>query len=73
MNLIATKQHIISFPNYKDKLKYSPDASDKLKEHKKQILTSYGSDVATKIVSKIMHEIRNLQDNPEKALRLRLF
>ena len=57
----------------KYKLKYSPDASDKLKELKKLILISYGSDVATKIVSKIMHEIRNLQDNPEKALRLRLF
>ena len=51
----------------KYKLKYSPDASDKLKELKKQISASYGSDVATKIVSKIMREIRDLQDNPEKG------
>ena len=40
---------------------------DKLKELKKQIAASYGSDVATKIVSKIMREIRELQDNPEKG------
>lgn len=51
----------------KYKLKYSPDASDKLRELKKQISTSYGSDVAIKIVSKIMREIRGLQDNPEKG------
>ena len=41
----------------KYKLKYSPDASDKLKELKKQISTSYGNAVAIKIVSKIMLEI----------------
>lgn len=51
----------------KYKLKYSPDASDKLKKLKKQIAASYGSDMATKIVSKIMREIRDLQDNPEKG------
>lgn len=51
----------------KYKLKYSPDASDKLKELKKQIAATYGSDVATKVVSKIMREIRNLQDHPEKG------
>ena len=51
----------------KYKLKYSPDASDKLKEIKKQISASIGKDVAAKIVSRIMKEIRGLQDNPEKG------
>lgn len=51
----------------KYKLKYSPDASDKLKNLKKQISTSHGNDVATRVVSKIMQEIRGLQDNPEKG------
>lgn len=52
----------------KYKLKYSPDASDKLKEVKKQISASYGKDVSKKIVSKILVEIRGLQDNPEKGV-----
>lgn len=51
----------------KYKLKHSPDAGDKLKELKKQISASHGSDVATKIISKIMREIRALQDNPGKG------
>ena len=50
----------------KYKLKYSPDASDKLHELKKQIVASHGTRVATKILSKILSEIRGLQDNPEK-------
>lgn len=41
----------------KYKLKYSPDAGDKLKEVKKQISASYGKDV-----SKILEEIRGLQE-----------
>lgn len=49
------------------KLKYSPDASDRLKVLKKQIVASSGSDVATKILSRIMGEIRDLKDNPEKG------
>ena len=51
----------------KYKLKYSPDASDKLRELNKQITANYGKTVATKIVSKIMGEIRDLQNNPEKG------
>ncbi len=51
----------------KYKLKYSPDASDKLRELNKQITANYGKPVATKIVSIIMGEIRDLQNNPEKG------
>ena len=51
----------------KYKLKYSPDASDKLRELNKQITANYGKPVATKSVSQIMGEIRDLQNNPEKG------
>lgn len=51
----------------KYKIKYSPDASDKLRELSKQIMGSYGKTVATKVVSKIMDEIRGLQEHPEKG------
>lgn len=51
----------------KYKLKYSPDASDKLRELNKQITANYGKPVAIKIVSKTMGEIRDLQNNPEKG------
>ena len=51
----------------KYKIKYSPDASDKLRELNKQISANYGKKVATKIVSKIMGEIRGLQNNPERG------
>ena len=47
------------------KLKYSPDASDKLKDLKSQITASNGKDTANKILSKILTGIRGLQDNPE--------
>lgn len=50
----------------KYKLKYSPDASDKLRELNKQIISSNGKTAANKIVSKIMGDIRGLRDNPEK-------
>lgn len=51
----------------KYKLKYSPDASDKLRELKKQITATYGYQVATKIHSKITNDIRGIRDNPEKG------
>lgn len=51
----------------KYKLKYSPDASDKLRKLNKQITGSNGKQVAARIVSKIMGEIRGLQTNPEKG------
>ena len=49
------------------KLKYSPDASDKLRKLNRQITGSNGKQVATRIVSRIMGEIRGLQNNPEKG------
>lgn len=51
----------------KYKLKYSPDASDKLRKLNRQITGSNGKQVATRIVSKITGEIRGLQNNPEKG------
>lgn len=51
----------------KYKLKYSPDASDKLRELNKQITGSYGKAAVTRILSKIMGEIRGLQKHPEKG------
>ena len=51
----------------KYKLKYSPDASDKLRNLKKQIATSYGTQAAAKTLSKILSEIKGLRDNPEKG------
>ena len=51
----------------KYKQKYSPDASDKLRKLNKQITDSNGKQVATRIVSRIMGEIRGLQNNPEKG------
>lgn len=52
----------------KYKLKYSPDASDKLRELKKQITKTFGAQVASRIVSEIMREIRSLQENPKKGV-----
>jgi len=49
------------------KLKYSPDASDKLNEIKAQVTESYGKEVAVKSVSKIMKEIKGLTNNPQKG------
>ena len=51
----------------KYKLKYSPDARDKLCEIKKQIAMSHGVQVAARILSKIVKDIRGLQENPERG------
>lgn len=51
----------------KFKLKYSPDAGDRLRELRKQIATSYGTQTATRIISKITSDIRGLQDNPNQG------
>lgn len=51
----------------KYKLKYSPDARDKLREINKQIAMSHGDQVATRILSKIVKEIRGLQENPKRG------
>ena len=49
------------------KLKYSPDAGDKLKEIRAQVTESYGKEVAAKTVSKIMKEIKGLTNNLQKG------
>lgn len=51
----------------KYKLKYSPDASDKLRELNRQMKENYGKTVATRVATKIMGEIRSLQELPEKG------
>ena len=51
----------------KYKLKYSPDAGDKLREIKAQVAESYGKEVAAKTVSKIMKEIKGLINSPQKG------
>ena len=51
----------------KYKLKYSPDASEKLRELKKQITGSFGTLTAVKVISEITSEIRSLQDTPDKG------
>ena len=48
------------------KLKYSPDAKDKLKEIKADVTTSFEKETAKKVVTKITQEIRGLQENPKK-------
>lgn len=49
------------------KLKYSPDARDKLREIKAQITETHGNELAFKILYKITSDIRGLQDNPNKG------
>ncbi|MBQ8598164.1 MAG: type II toxin-antitoxin system RelE/ParE family toxin [Lachnospiraceae bacterium] len=51
----------------KYKLKYSPDAGDKLREIKEKITSLYGKNVATKVMSTILGDIRGLMENPEKG------
>jgi plasmid stabilization system protein ParE len=52
----------------KYKLKYSPDASDRLHELDKEITNSHGKPTAHKIISNITKTIRGLQDTPEKGV-----
>lgn len=42
------------------KIKYTPDAADKLREIKKTISEEYGADTAKKIVKRITEAIRDL-------------
>ena len=49
------------------KLKYFPDAKDKLKEIKADVTASFGKETAKKVVTKITREIRGLQENPKKG------
>ena len=49
------------------KIKYTPDAADKLRALKTAISQEYGSDSAKKIVKSITDAIRGLCDNEEKG------
>ncbi len=49
------------------KIKYTPDAADKLRALKIAISQEYGSDSAKKIVKSITDAIRGLCDNEEKG------
>lgn len=49
------------------KIKYTPDAADKLRELKKAISQEYGVDSAKKIVKSITDAIRGLCDYEEKG------
>ncbi len=49
------------------KIKFSPDAADKLREINRAISQEYGADVAKKIVKSITDAIRGLCDYEEKG------
>lgn len=49
------------------KIKYTPDAADKLRELKKAITQSYGADKAIEKVKKITDAIRDLGTNEKKG------
>ncbi len=52
------------------RIKYTPDAADKLRNLKQMILQEYGKDVAKRIVKNIMYAIKGLCDYEEKGLRV---
>lgn len=49
------------------KIKYTPDAADKLRDMKSTITTQYGSKKAKKIVGEITKAIRGLEENEKKG------
>ena len=49
------------------KIKYTPDAADKLRELKKTISLQYGEDKAKDVIKKITDAIRGLCDNEKKG------
>ena len=49
------------------KIKYTPDAAEKLRELKKTISQQYGSDKAKEIVKSITSAIRDLGENERKG------
>ena len=49
------------------KIKYTPDAADKLRELKKTISQTYGEESAKRIVGTIMNAIRGLCEYEEKG------
>ena len=51
----------------KKKIKYSPDAAEKLKDIKASVTDKYGKDVAKKVVTMIFKSINGLVKNEEKG------
>lgn len=49
------------------KIKYTPDAADKLRDMKSTITTQYGSKKAKEIVGEITKAIRGLEKNEKKG------
>lgn len=49
------------------KIKYTPDAADKLRDINKAILLKYGSKKAKEIVGSITNAVRGLIDNEQKG------
>ena len=49
------------------KIKYTPDAADKLRDMKSTITTQYGSKKAKEIVGEITKAIRGLETNEKKG------
>ena len=49
------------------KIKYTPDAADKLRDMKSTITTQYGSKKAKEIVGEITKAIRGLEENEKKG------
>lgn len=49
------------------KIKYTPDAADKLRDMKRAITAQYGSKKAKEIVGEIMQVVRGLAINAEKG------
>ena len=54
------------------KIKYTPDAADKLRDMKSMITAQYGSKKAKEIVGEITKSIRDLVINEKKVHLLRL-
>ena len=52
------------------KIKYTPDAADKLRDMKSTITTQYGSKKAKEIVGEITKSIRGLAINEKNATKI---
>lgn len=52
------------------KIKYTPDAADKLRNIKKEISQNYGSEVSKKTVQTIMNAIKGLCEYEKKGIEV---
>lgn len=50
------------------KLKYSPDAHEKLKQIKQHVVQKFGADAAGKVIKEMTKSIRDLQQFEEKGV-----